>query len=90
MTFILRLVLFIAGLVFAASLAVAFLLLLLLWGLRAAWARLTGRPVSPFVMRINPRGGFDRMFRRAPQPGRAPGSRVDDVTDVEAKPPRSG
>jgi hypothetical protein len=61
MNFIFRLVLLLVGLVFAASLAVAVLLLAAVWGVRYSWARLTGRPVTPWVMRFNPRGGFDRF-----------------------------
>ena len=67
MNFILRFVLFCLGLVFAASLAVAVLLLAAVWGLRYGWARLTGQPITPWVMRFNPRSGFDR-FRAAQQP----------------------
>jgi hypothetical protein len=91
---IVRLVLVAAGLLFAASLAVAFTLVLVGWTLRAGWAKLTGRPVSPFVIRIDPRGGFERMYRRAGQGSRTPradsvptGRMVPDVTDVEPKMP---
>jgi fatty acid desaturase len=92
--FLLRLVLIAAGLVFAASLAVVFGLLFALWCVRAAWAMLTGRPVMPFIVRVDPRGGFERMYRRAEQGSRTP--RADavrpvrptsDVTDVEPRPP---
>lgn len=90
---LLRLVLLVAGLVFAASLAVVFVLLLSWWALRALWAGVTGRPVMPFAMRMGPRGAFEEMMRRAAQPAsrtpradaaRAPG-RIGDVTDVEPK-----
>lgn len=95
MTFLLRIFLLAAGLLFAASLAVAAVLMLAVWGVRAGWAKLTGQPVSPFIMRIDPRGGFERMYRRSGQgsatpradavrPGRAAG----DVTDVEPRAPR--
>jgi len=94
MTFLLRLFLLAAGLVFAASLAVATMLMLAVWSVRAAWAKLTGRPVVPFIVRIDPRGGFDRMYRRAGQGNRTPradsvrpGKRAGDVTDVEPKAP---
>lgn len=91
-SFLLRLVLLAAGLVFAASLALVFVALLGLWLLRAAWARLTGRPVAPFIMRMTPREGFTQWARRAEPASRTPRAdaaglpRVRDVTDVEAKP----
>jgi hypothetical protein len=95
MTFLLRLFLLAAGLVFTASLAVAAALMLGVWGVRAAWAKLTGKPVAPFIMRIDPRGGFDRMYRRGEPHSATPradsvqrGRNVGDVTDVEPKAPR--
>jgi hypothetical protein len=96
LSFLLRLFLVVAGLLFAASLAVAAVLMLAVWGVRAAWAKLTGRPVMPFVVRINPRGGFERMYRKvqpeSPTP-RAdavqPGQRTGDVVDVEPREPRA-
>ncbi|MDP2368833.1 hypothetical protein [Rhodoferax sp.] len=93
-SFVLRVLLLVAGLVFALSLAVAAVLVLLLWGLRALWAKLTGQTVSPFVMRIDPRSGFGRVCRSGaaatPPPAPATGSAtLHDVTDVEPKPPRT-
>jgi hypothetical protein len=95
MTFLLRIFLLAAGLVFAASLAVAAVLMLVAWSVRAGWAKLTGRPVPPFIVRIDPRGGFDRMYRRAQRESATPradavrpGRAVGDVTDVEPKAPR--
>ena len=96
LSFLLRALVLAAGLVFAASLTVAFALVLVLWLLRAGWAKLTGNRITPFVMRVDPRQGFERMYRRAPQASGAAGSatgveaalarrRVVDVTDVEAK-----
>ncbi len=67
MNFLFRVVLFLLGLILAASLAVAVLLLAAVWGLRYGWARLTGKPVTPWVMRFNPGAGFDR-FRQATRP----------------------
>ena len=92
MSLLLRLALLAAGLVFAASLAVAVVFVLFIWSVRALWARLTGRPVTPLVFRIDPREGFGRVYRSrwrrsqfdhgSPAPGRAdPG----DVTDVQPK-----
>jgi len=71
---------------------VAAVLVLALWVVRAGWARLTGRPMSPFVVRIDPRGGFERMFRRPDGASRTPradavrsGQAITDVTDVEPR-----
>ena len=93
-TFILRLFLLVAGVLFAASLAVAAVLMLAVWSVRAAWAKLTGKPVAPFIVRMDPRGGFERMYRRGePAYSRTPkadavrrGRPDGDVTDVEARP----
>jgi hypothetical protein len=92
LSLLLRIFLIAAGLLFAGSLAVAFTLMLGLWGARAAWAKLTGRPVVPFLVRIDPRGGFSRMYRRAQQGSHTPradavkaGRHLGDVTDVEPK-----
>jgi flagellar biosynthesis protein FlhB len=86
--FLFRALLLAFGLVFAASLAVAFVVLLGVWGARSVWARLTGKTVQPFVMRVNPREGFGQVFR-AGQSGqrRTPGQprAMSDVTDVQVK-----
>lgn len=94
MNFLLRLFLLAAGLLFAASLAAAFVLMLALWSLRAGWARLTGRPVVALIVRLDPRTGFQRMYRRAGKGGapRRPDGvalrpKLADVTDVEPRPP---
>ena len=94
MNFVVRLLLLAAGLLFAASLAAAFVLMLALWSVRAGWARLTGRPVIPLTVRLDPRTGFQRMYRRAgkggplrPPDGVALRPKLADVTDVEPRPP---
>lgn len=97
--FLLRIVLVGFALVFAASLLVVVMLLAAVWGLRAAWAKITGRPVMPWVMRVNPGAGWNSVFRAGDrwQPGaRAPGASAPvqrerdliDVTDVQVKEPR--
>jgi hypothetical protein len=96
--FLIRLVLVAAGLVFAASLALIAIVLMLLWCVRAVWCKITGQPINPFVVRMSPRTGFGQVFRSRPSPqaqdSPAKSKRVstDDVTDVEAKdlgnPPR--
>jgi hypothetical protein len=89
MKFLLRLLLVVAGLIFALSLLFVMIVLMALWGLRALWGKLMGRPVNPFVMRMNPRAGFDQVFRQAdrhsPAAGKPPRRVIEDVTDVEPK-----
>lgn len=94
LTFILRLVFVVAGLVFAASLAVVFAAVLAVWALRAGWSKLTGKPVNPLGMHIDPRGAFEHMYRRAEQPSRTPradavkpGRGTGDVVDVKPREP---
>lgn len=60
---LLRVVVIAMGLVLFASLLVAAMVLALVWVLRAGWARLTGRPVTPWVMRMDPRTGFSTVYR---------------------------
>ena len=87
MKFLVRMLFVIAGLIFAASLLVMMLILLLVWSIRAIWGKLTGKPFVPFAFAVNPRAGFDQVFRRAERGSEArPQSRkLDDVTDVEPK-----
>jgi hypothetical protein len=89
MNFLLRVLLVLVGLIFALSLLVVMIVLLALWGLRALWGKLTGRLVNPFVMRMNPRAGFDQVFRQAdrssPAADKPPRRVIEDVTDVEPK-----
>lgn len=60
---VLRLVVVVMGVVLFLSLLAAVMVLALVWSLRAGWARLTGRPVTPWVMRMDPRTGFSTAFR---------------------------
>lgn len=82
-----RVIVIAMGLVLFASLLVAAMLLALVWVLRAGWARLTGRPVTPWVMGVDPRTGFSTVFRSTERwsAGRR-GSRAPEGTgeDVEA------
>ena len=95
---LLRLLLVLAAAVFAASLILAFAVLFVVWSLRALWARLTGQTVAPFVMHVDPRSGFRRVYRARtgnaePQPPAPPspgGGHIQDVTDVKPKQPRNG
>lgn len=85
MNFIFRVILLLLGLVFAASLAVAATLLAAVWGVRYAWGRITGKPVTPWMAsmggRFNPRSGFDR-FRNAAQPAEP---NAADVANARAR-----
>ncbi|MBP6599108.1 MAG: hypothetical protein KA216_06640 [Giesbergeria sp.] len=56
-------VLFVAGVVLFLSLLAAALLLALVWGVRALWARLSGRPVVPWTMRFDPRQSWSTVYR---------------------------
>lgn len=93
---IVRVGLLLTGLVFFAALLAAALVLLLVWLLRALWARLTGQPVSPWAFQVNRQAMWQRFYRRgAGQPPRPPEpsgdvvdadvSDVTTVTDVEVK-----
>ena len=85
MNFIFRVILLLLGLVFAASLAVAVTLLAAVWGVRYAWGRITGKPVTPWMAsmggRFNPRSGFER-FRNAAQPAEPSAA---DVANARAR-----
>lgn len=97
LSFLLRLLLLVAGLVVAASMLVVFVFLLGAWSVRALWGRLTGRPVAAFGMRMGPAAAFQDIMRRAPapEPSRTPRAdaaggplrRSADVTDVQPRPP---
>ena len=90
--FMVRVTLVAMGLVFAASLVCVLLALATLWGLRALWAKLTGRPITPWVMRVSPGAGWNQAFKTAdrwrPQPApvsSAAEREIADVTDVQIK-----
>lgn len=92
--FLVRVVVLAMGLVFAASLLLVVIALALLWGGRALWAKLTGQPLTPWVMRVNPRAGWSRASQAAsrwqstakqPQTRVGTGREVADVTDVQIK-----
>lgn len=68
---------FLLGLLFAAS------VLLVLWLLRALWAKLTGQPVQPWVFKMHQSDLWQRAYR-ASAPG-ARGRPTADVIDAEVK-----
>lgn len=61
-----RIFLLIAATVFFLSLLAAACVLALAWGVRALWARLTGRPVTPWVMGVNPAAAWSSVYRSRP------------------------
>ena len=86
----LRLVVVAAGVVFFLSLLAAAAVLALVWGVRALWARLTGRPVMPWAMRMSPSEGWSTVHRSTarwttPRPAARAGQGSTDVTDVVAR-----
>ena len=82
---LLRVIVIAMGLVLFASLLVAAMMLALVWVLRAGWARLTGRPVTPWVMAVDPRTGFSKVFKSTERwsaghrRSRAPEATVEDA-----------
>lgn len=99
-----RLVLLAAGVLFFLSLLAAALVLAMVWGARALWARITGRPMAPWVLRVDPRAGWRAAQQRGAQwqgaaaRGSAPADvpahlrplpGAQDVTDVQAREPRA-
>lgn len=87
---ILRVGLLLAGLVFFLSLLAAASLLLMVWLLRALWARLTGQPVVPWTFQVDRQAMWNRFYRgqaQAQRPGEGASARRDndDVIDVEPK-----
>ncbi len=90
---LLRVVVIAMGLVLFASLLLAVMVLALVWALRAGWARLTGRPVTPWVMRMDPRTGFSTVFRsteRWSSGRRGAGPAAADASDEAAASRRGG
>lgn len=86
----LRLVVVAMGLVLFLSLLVAVAGLALAWALRAGWARLTGRPVTPWVMRMDPRSGFGAAFRTTQRWSSRPHAPTPSDAASEAAPQRRG
>ncbi len=93
MSLVLRLALVAIGAVLFLALLCGALLLGLVWGVRRVWARVTGRPVAPWVLRVDPAGLWKQAaaFRKGPARARhatvaEPAQRLraadDDITDV--------
>lgn len=81
----LRLLLLAVGLVFFAGLLALLLTFAAIWGVRALWAKLTGQPVTPWVMRVDPRTGWSRFAQRGK--ARPAGDTVDMTDAAGAKHP---
>lgn len=79
--FVVRAILLVAGLVLFLSLLAAALVLALTWGLRAVWSRLTGRPVVPWTMRVDPRSGWNSVYRSSAR-WNSPRAGVDPQADA--------
>jgi hypothetical protein len=97
MRWLLRALLLALGLVFVASLLFVAATLFALWSARALWARLTGRPVAPWVFQVNPRARWTQFRDRTTRPRRGPtatrpahsgNAALDDITDVVPRDPR--
>ncbi len=85
---VLRLVVLALGAVLFLSVLAVGCVLALAWGLRLAWARLAGRPVTPW-MRVDPRGAWSQATRstarwtaHAAGTARAGGARLREAADV--------
>lgn len=87
---VLRLLLVAVGAVFALAVVCGVVALFSVWAVRRGWARLTGRPVAPWVLRTDPMAVWRQAGRfRGGVAGtevtgkvRAP---TTDVTDVTPK-----
>lgn len=89
-----RIFLLLAGAVFFVSLLAVASLLALLWGARALWAKLTGRPVNPWVMPAMRPGASWGMYRAGgwvnPMAGAAASAAPGAPPAAEAESKRSG
>jgi hypothetical protein len=88
--FVVRALLVAVGLVFFLSLLVAALVLALVWGLRALWAQITGRPIAPWTVRIDPRAGWSTVYRSSARwrstGGSTPSAPEDRQTPAHLRP----
>ena len=64
-----RLVLLMVGVVFFLSLLSLACVLAAIWGVRALWAKLTGQPITPWVMPLRAASSWTSMYQRAGQFG---------------------
>lgn len=71
------------GVVFFISLLFAGCVLAAAWGIRALWAKLTGQPVTPWVMPLRAASSWSGMYQRAGGFGTA----APTAAEPEAAPP---
>ncbi|MDF1484315.1 hypothetical protein PY257_03830 [Ramlibacter sp. H39-3-26] len=83
--FALRLLFVALATVFVLSLLAALGVVALVWGLRVLWARLTGRPMAPWVVRVDPRAGWRVAERWTVRRGGGPLRPAPNATDVEVR-----
>lgn len=75
------------GMVFFLSLLAVACVLAAIWGLRALWAKLTGQPVTPWVMPLHAASSWASMAQRAG--GFAGMQRKEPAADEEPSAPFS-
>ncbi len=78
-----RMVVVMFGLILLVSLMFAILIGMLVWGMHYGWARLRGKPVTPFVFGMGTRTRWGQFKSTMKPKKHAP---ADDVTDVVSRP----
>lgn len=73
-----RIVLIVTGAVFFLCLMAVACVLAAVWGARALWAKLTGRPVAPWVVPMRGAASWSQMYQRAGSFGGGFGQRAAD------------
>lgn len=81
-SWVLRLSLLFAALIFLAGLLFVAALLLVFWLMRGLWAKLTGQPVQPWVFKMHRADLWQKAYR-ATTPGASRGKPPMDVIDAE-------
>ena len=81
---LMRGVFLLTALIFFASLALVAVFVLVLWLLRALWARVSGQPVSPWTFQFNRQALWQRVYPASGQ-GSATSRADAEVIDVEIK-----
>lgn len=80
-----RILLLLAGAVFFLSLLAVACVLLCVWALRSVWAKITGKPVTPWVMPMRGGAAWSAMYQRAAG-GMAAAAPAEPVTPFGAAP----